>query len=147
MRWQVLLACLLCAAPALAQETKVATAGPEYGASPTLRRWFGDGYRDVWTTPISVPVLDLGKEAGGLEPVRQVGGLQTAGLAFRGADGKSYTFRSLHKEPERLLRLNGEAVFQQSCCVMRHRRPILAQAWSSPCWPTPPGSRPPVRGW
>ena len=103
MRWQVLLACLLCAAPALAQETKVATAGPEYGASPTLRRWFGDGYRDVWTTPISVPVLDLGKEAGGLEPVRQVGGLQTAGLAFRGADGKSYTFRSLHKEPERLL--------------------------------------------
>ena len=43
------------------------------------------------------------KEGGGLEPVRQVGGLQTAGLALRGADGKSYTFRSLHKEPERLL--------------------------------------------
>jgi hypothetical protein len=103
MRWQVLLACLLCAAPALAQETKVVTAGPEYAASPTLRRWFGDGYRDVWTTPISVPILDLGTQAGGLEPVRQVGGLQTAGLAFRGADGKSYTFRSLHKEPERLL--------------------------------------------
>ena len=35
--------------------------------------------------------------------MRQVGGLQTAGLALRGVDGKSYTFRSLHKEPERLL--------------------------------------------
>jgi len=97
------MACLVCAAPAGAQETKVVTAGPEYAASPTLRRWFGDGYRDVWTSPVAAAVLDLTKEGGGLEPVRQVGGLQTAGLAFRGADGKSYTFRSLHKEPERLL--------------------------------------------
>ena len=48
-------------------------------------------------------MLDLKAEGGGLQPVRQVGGLQTAGLAMRGADGKSYTFRSLHKEPERLL--------------------------------------------
>ena len=55
------------------------------------------------STPFEAPVLDLATEAGGLEPVRQVGGLQTAGLALRGADGRSYTFRSLHKEPERLL--------------------------------------------
>lgn len=91
------------AAPAGAQEKKSVTAGPEYKATPTLRRWFGEGYRDVWTTPVDVPVLNLKTEGGGLEPVRQVGGLQTAGLAMRGADGKSYTFRSLHKEPERLL--------------------------------------------
>ena len=91
------------AAPAGAQEKKSVTAGPEYKATPTLRRWFGEGYRDVWTTPVDVPVLNLTSEGGGLEPVRQVGGLQTAGLAMRGADGKSYTFRSLHKEPERLL--------------------------------------------
>src|SRR4051794_36903059 len=103
MRWRGLMACLVFAAPVRAQETKVVTAGPAYAASPTLRRWFGEGYRDVWTTPIAAPVLDLAREAGGLEPVRQVGGLQTAGLAMRGADGKSYTFRSLHKEPERLL--------------------------------------------
>lgn len=93
--------------PVLAQETKTVTAGREYAASPTLRRWFGEGYRDVWTTPFDAPVLDLSKEGGGLEPVRQVGGLQTAGLALRGADGKPYTFRSLHKQPERLLPLNG----------------------------------------
>jgi hypothetical protein len=104
MRWQLAVAFLSCVVtPVIAQETKMVTAGREYAASATLRRWFGEGYRDLWTTPFEVPVLDLSTEAGGLQPVRQVGGLQTAGLALRGADGKSYTFRSLHKEPERLL--------------------------------------------
>jgi hypothetical protein len=100
-------AILMSATPLVAQETtqqtKTVTPGPEYAASGTMRKWFGEGYRDVWTSSVEVPVLDLQREAGGLEPVRQVGGLQTAGLALRGADGKSYTFRSLHKEPERLL--------------------------------------------
>jgi hypothetical protein len=86
-----------------AQETRQVVAGKEYEASGNQRRWFGNGYRDIWTTPFEAPVLVLSKEAGGLEPVRQVGGMQTPGLAMRGADGHSYTFRSLHKEPERLL--------------------------------------------
>jgi len=104
MRWQLAVLSVMCAAaPVFAQDTRTATAGPEYAASGTLRRWFGEGYRDVWATPFEAPVLDLAREAGGLQPVRQVGGLQTAGLALRGADGKSYTFRSLHKEPDRLL--------------------------------------------
>ena len=102
--WALLLA-LIIVTPisALAQATKQVTAGPEYAGSPSQRRWFGDGYRDVWTMPFDAPVVDLSTDAGGLEPVRVVGQLQTAGLALRGADGKSYTFRSLHKEPERLL--------------------------------------------
>lgn len=106
MRCITLVIGILCASaamPAAAQQTRTVTAGDEYRASGTLRRWFGEGYRDIWTTPFEAPVLDLATEAGGLEPVRQVGGLQTAGLALRGADGRSYTFRSLHKEPERLL--------------------------------------------
>jgi hypothetical protein len=86
-----------------AQQTRQVAAGKEYETSSQHRRWFGDGYRDVWATPFEAPVLDLSREAGGLEPVRQVGGLQTPGLAMSGADGRSYTFRSLHKEPERLL--------------------------------------------
>src|SRR6185436_12732509 len=34
---------------------------------------------------------------------QRVGQLQTAGLAFEGADGRRYWFRSLHKEPDRAL--------------------------------------------
>ena len=86
-----------------AQETRQVTAGKEFEASSQNRRWFGDGYRDIWAAPFEAPVLNLAVEGGGLQPVRQVGGLQTPGLAMTGADGRSYTFRSLEKEPERLL--------------------------------------------
>ena len=54
-------------------------------------------------TPVSVEVLDLGKEAGGLTPARRVGGQQTKGLALTGADGRSYTFRGLEKDASHLL--------------------------------------------
>ncbi len=142
MRWHLALAFLICIATSVtAQETRTVTAGREYAASPTLRRWFGEGYRDVWTTPFEAEVLDLSKEAGGLEPVRQVGGLQTAGLALRGADGKSYTFRSLHKEPDRLLpvewRRSWPAKLLRDATSATHpgagvMLPILAQAAGIP---------------
>ena len=76
---------------------------PEYGASGNHTFWAGKGYRDLWTTPIEFEVLDLSKEAGGLTVLRQVGGMQTPGLALKGADGRSYTFRWIDKDPSRLL--------------------------------------------
>jgi len=99
----VVVAAGLLASAASAQEKKVVTIGPEYAAGGAQRFWLGDGYRDLWTTPVELPVLDLAKEAGGLTPVRQVGQAQSVGLAMKGTDGRSYTFRSLHKEPERML--------------------------------------------
>ena len=91
------------ASAASAQETKVAPVGPQYAAGGLQRLWFGDGYRDLWTAPVELPVLDLRTTAGGLTPVRVVGQAQSLGLAMRGADGRAYTFRSLHKHPERML--------------------------------------------
>jgi hypothetical protein len=78
-------------------------AGPQYRAGGFHEFVFGKGYRDLWTTPIDVPVLDLQKTGGGLTPVRVVGQAQGLGLAFKGADGRAYTFRSLHKHPERMM--------------------------------------------
>jgi hypothetical protein len=78
-------------------------AGPEYAAGGIRTFGLGKGYRDIWTTPITVPVLDLETFAGGLRPTHKVGRLQTAGLAFEGKDGREYTFRSLDKDPERIL--------------------------------------------
>ena len=83
--------------------TRRVVGGEEYGASGWHQLWFGKGYRDIWTMPVDLPVLDLQKEAGGLSPVRQVGSLETPGLALAGKDGRAYTFRSLIKEPERIL--------------------------------------------
>jgi hypothetical protein len=84
-------------------EKRTVVAGKEFDRSGHWRFWFGEGYRKAWATPVEVPVLDLKTEAGGLTPVREVGGLQTVGLAMKGANGRSFTFRKLEKHPERVL--------------------------------------------
>ena len=84
-------------------ETRKIALNPDYAASGNHKFWAGKGYRDLWTTPIELEVLDLAKEAGGLTVLRQVGGMQTPGLALVGADGRSYTFRWIDKDPTRLL--------------------------------------------
>jgi len=84
-------------------EMRKVVAGKEFDRGGSWRYWFGEGYRKAWTTPADVPVLDLKAEAGGLTPLRQVGGFQTEGLAMKGANGRGYTFRKLQKHPERVL--------------------------------------------
>jgi hypothetical protein len=84
-------------------ETRTVVAGKEFDRGGGWRFWFGEGFRKAWTTPVELPVLDLATEAGGLTPLRQVGGFQTEGLAMKGADGRGYTFRKLEKHPERVL--------------------------------------------
>ena len=81
-----------------AAETRVVVADPTLSAGPIHRLFLGADYRDLWTTPVEIEVLDLSTEAGGLTPQFRVGGAQTFGLALKGADGKSYTFRSLIKD-------------------------------------------------
>jgi hypothetical protein len=81
---------------------RIVTAG-HYGAGALKRSLLGSGYREIWMTPVSVEVLDLVREAGGLRPTRRVGGQQTQALALAGADGRSYTFRSLVKDSSHIL--------------------------------------------
>ena len=94
--------CCLALAPgaALAQRDSVTVqAGAHYEASGLKEDFLGPDYRDFWTTPIRVPVLDLRSYAGGLTPVQRGGGNQTVSLRFAGADGREYTFRSVDKNP------------------------------------------------
>ena len=74
--------------------------GPGYAAHGVKEALLGDSYRDQWTSPLRVEVLDLGSYAGGLKPLKLGGGLQTKSLRFAGADGKEYTFRSVDKYPD-----------------------------------------------
>jgi hypothetical protein len=92
--------------PARAAETPRTAgvaAGPRYRAGGLHRALLGSDYRDLWTLPIEAPLLHLRTEAGGLVPVRRVGGQQTMGLALRGADGRDYTFRGVDKDPTSVL--------------------------------------------
>ena len=91
--WRLVAVLTLCAAPAHADKTpstasRTATvvAGKRYQAG-TLKRFFmGATYRDLWTTPVTVPVLDLHSYAGGLRVTKPGKGNQTKSLRFKNAD-------------------------------------------------------------
>ncbi|GAB3937917.1 BamA/TamA family outer membrane protein [Larkinella terrae] len=72
----------------------------QYVASPFHKMLLGDNYRDVWQSPVSVPILNLNQEAGGLKPLQRGGGMQTFSLRMAGKDGKEYVLRSVEKYAE-----------------------------------------------
>jgi len=77
--------------------------GPEYKAGWFHEVFFGEHWRELWTTPIKVELLDLNTFAGGLTPYKKGGGFQTKSLRFKGNDGKIYKFRSINKDPDKVL--------------------------------------------
>ena len=78
--------------PAGAQRDTIVVAGAQYAKGAPYRTLFGAEYRRLWTTPITVPLLELRTYAGGLTPVSSGGGFQTKSLWLRGADGLLYGF-------------------------------------------------------
>jgi hypothetical protein len=60
----------------------------------------GDNYRKEWTTPLRLPVLDMGNELGGLTPLKQGGGKQTKSLRVVDTSGKEWALRSVQKYPD-----------------------------------------------
>jgi len=77
--------------------------GEQYKAGWFHNFWFGKHWRDIWTTPIRVGVLNLSTFAGGLTPLKVGGGLQTKSLHFQGKDGNLWKFRSINKDPTNVL--------------------------------------------
>jgi hypothetical protein len=60
----------------------------------------GDNYRKEWTTSLRLHVLDMGKELGGLTPLKQGGGKQTKSLRVVDTTGKEWALRSVQKYPD-----------------------------------------------
>jgi hypothetical protein len=87
----------------VASDTVVVVPGARYDAGWLHRALLGADYRDLWTTPIAVPVLDLGAFAGGLTPQQRGGGMQTRSLRFEAANDREYAFRTLDKDHSRAL--------------------------------------------
>lgn len=87
------------AGPAWAQpDSATAVAGARYAAGGLHRLLWGANYRDLWTRPLRVPVLDPDTFAGGLTPLRAGGDFASNTLHLRGADGRRYVFRSIDKD-------------------------------------------------
>jgi hypothetical protein len=89
--------------PAAEGKTETVVISKQYTAGGFHCWLWGKDYRTLWAAPIQIQVLDLHNQAGGLKPVRRVGGNETKGLAMKGADGRDYTFRSIDKDPTGLL--------------------------------------------
>jgi hypothetical protein len=109
MRWQGALALTAAVAvgegrAALAADTQRVIAGrPQYDRSGYFKWHFGEGYRKLWTAPFEAPVLDLKTYAGGLTPVRRSAPCRASASPSRAPDGKAYTFRTLDKDPTKIL--------------------------------------------
>jgi hypothetical protein len=106
--------------------------GPEYRASGLHRMLLGKEYRSLWTTPVSVPVLDLRTFAGGLRPVSKGGGKQTKSLLLVAPDGRQFFFRGVDKDasvllpPELRETVAGDVVRDQTSSALPTAPPVVA---------------------
>ena len=85
--------------PDYSDSTYVIAANPNYQAGDVYKFFMGRQNRDIWEIPIEVPYLDMGRDAGGLTPIKRGGGMQTFSLRLQGADGYQYSLRSVDKDP------------------------------------------------
>lgn len=63
----------------------------------------GEQYRDAWETPVKVPIIFLDTLLGGLSIVKEGGGMQTHSLKVADTSGIQYSFRSVTKDPSKLV--------------------------------------------
>lgn len=78
-----------------------AVASERYKISESGYTWMGKNYRDVWSTPVEVPVFNIGSKNGGLKIIKRGGGQQTFSLRLEDKIGRQYVFRSIDKYVER----------------------------------------------
>ena len=89
--------------PPQGAKTHVVILGERFGVGGLKRLVHGSNWRDLWTAPIEVEVLDLDSLGGGLTPLRTGGAGQSISLHFAGKDGRRYTVRSIDKNPSKKL--------------------------------------------
>jgi hypothetical protein len=75
------------------------TAGGHYAAGRVHRFILGGHYRDVWTTPVRVPVLEMDGTSRQLTIDKRGGGQQTTSFRLSDEAGFTYALRSVDKDP------------------------------------------------
>ena len=75
--------------------TITATPAPGFRPNRFKKFFLGEQYRQVWSTPVKMDLLDLKREGGGLFPYKRGSGKQTASLQLRNAEGREYSLRTV----------------------------------------------------
>lgn len=77
---------------------------PEYDKVSSFHRfWLGESYRKLWATPVTLRIMDLQKEKGGLKIIKLGGGMQTRSLRLVDPTGKEWVLRTVQKYADRSL--------------------------------------------
>ncbi|MCF6171102.1 MAG: BamA/TamA family outer membrane protein [Bacteroidales bacterium] len=74
-----------------------------YNVGKPRRFIMGNNYRNIWNTPVDLPVFDIGHEKGGLSIIKRGGGMQTRSLRLEDKNGKQYVLRSVNKYADKVL--------------------------------------------
>ena len=115
------------------QESVYVTPEKDFSAGWLHSMIFGKHWRELWTTPVKVPVLDLENYQGGLDvlPSDNSGGKQSKVLKFSSKDGKMFKFRSTLKfakfaiDPE-LKGTIAEYIVQDQVSIKHPFAPVIA---------------------
>ncbi|HTN17228.1 MAG TPA: metallophosphoesterase, partial [Chitinophagaceae bacterium] len=80
---------------------------PQYDAAGKIHRiFFGEHYRKIWATPVTMSIFHIEKEMGGLKILKKGGGQQTKSLRLEDKNGKQWVLRTIQKNPEKALPAN-----------------------------------------
>jgi hypothetical protein len=80
------------------------TIGRHYADHGRVYRWvYGDHYRALWATSVTLPVLRLAALPGQPKPTELGGGFQTTSITLQAPDGHKVVARTLDKDPYKTL--------------------------------------------
>lgn len=80
-------------------DSVVVQAGKHYKSGKLYSFFLGKHYRDTWSTPVKVRVLDLTIEQGGLVIEKAGGSMQSTSYTLRDKKGNKYSLRTVDKDP------------------------------------------------
>lgn len=79
------------------QDSVTVIASGKFKSSVFKNFLLGKNYREEWKTPVRVRVMNIGKEFGGLTPVKRGGGHQTKSLRLEDPNETQYVLRLVEK--------------------------------------------------
>ncbi|MEM9837234.1 MAG: ShlB/FhaC/HecB family hemolysin secretion/activation protein [Bacteroidota bacterium] len=89
--------------PPLTEAHTTLPANANFAAGKFKQFWWGEQYRDEWTTPVKARNINLSTELGGLTPIKKGGGMSSNSLRMQAKDGKQYILRSINKDYRKLV--------------------------------------------